>query len=854
MSLSLKIEKYSHGCRVTGFDVDSLHKTTRFLETLSLKEPGRVNNRMTMVLKKKYYGMTENRRELFIHRNTLQDYVGYMSESGYNTAQIRYNDIPLPPAANADYLIDDKYVLRDYQIPIVGELADDTYSRRLDLQTGKGKAVDLDTPIKIPGGWKPMRDIKLGDTIVAQDGTHTKVTGVYPQGKLPLWRVTFWDGRSVLACGEHLWQSFYVNTNEKNRWQVRNTHELMRLIRMPNPRVYVPLCESEDGPDLDLPIPPYTLGVILGDGCVTGKGVSISKGDVEIFDRIRMELLPGTLLKRVPSSELSWSLTRGEGVPRNAYMVALEELGIQGKHAWVKEIPDQYLLNPSRRQRLELLQGLMDTDGTVNVVSSGGAVSFCSTSYRLATGVQYLVRSLGGIASISIKRTTYMHNGMKKNGRDAYQVNIRHKKPSELFTLPRKKERTNDDNQYAKDLKLRVRSIDYAGMKEAQCISVDHPDRLFVVDDFIVTHNTFTTLAAVAEMGCRAVVMIPPKYFGIWRTALKETYGESATWREVSGSGELKQLIIDGLDNTITEDVIIISCVSYRVYIETYETYGENIEASGYMVAPPRFHEAIGAGVQINDEFQEDPGLYFRIDVYSNVKKQIYLSATPYTGNAYVTKMIDVMTPKETQCTIPEWDRYIDVLWLMYSDPTVTPKDYLTPFKNTYNHARYETQMLKKKRRLDTYFGYVRRTIDGLFVRNREPGQKALILCSTVNFIHVLTKYLKEEFPDLVINFHVAGCDYKKIHDNDITISTPKSAGTGVDIPNLRDTFLLVATGSEKDCVQIMGRTRPLKGWPDVTPRLTVLTCNNIPQHLRYMESNREVFAKKARHQKMARL
>lgn len=504
MSISLKIEKYSHGCRVTGFDADSLHKTTRFLETLSLKEPGRVNNRVQMVLKKKYYGMTENKRELFIHRNTLTDYVGHLSETGYPTAKIVYKDIPLPEAANASYLIDDKYQLRDYQIPIVTELADDTYTRRLDLQTGRGK--------------------------------------------------------------------------------------------------------------------------------------------------------------------------------------------------------------------------------------------------------------------------------------------------------------------------------------------------------------TFTTLAAVARMGCRAVVMIPPKYFGIWRTALQETYGDSTKWREVSGGGELKNLIMDGLDGSITEEVIIISCVSYRIYIEAYETYGENIEASGYAVAPPRFHEAIGAGVQINDEFQEDPGLYFRIDVYSNVKKQIYLSATPYTGNAYVTKMIDVMTPLETRCTIPEWDRYIDVVWLMYSDPTIQPKDYLTPFKNTYNHGRYETQMLKKQRRKDKYFADVYRAIEGLYVRDRKPGQKALVLCYTVAFIHELTEFLRERFPDLKINFHVSGCDYKKIQDNDITISTPKSAGTGVDIPNLRETFLLVATGSEKDCVQIMGRTRPLKGWPDHTPRLTVMVCNNIPQHGRYMESNREVFSKKARYQRMARL
>lgn len=392
---------------------------------------------------------------------------------------------------------------------------------------------------------------------------------------------------------------------------------------------------------------------------------------------------------------------------------------------------------------------------------------------------------------------------------------------------------------------------DYA---EAVCISVDHPDKLFVIKDHIVTHNTFCTLKAIADMGCRSLIMLPPKYFGIWETALEETYGDSVKWRKVSGGGPLKQLIIDGLDGTIEEEVILVSCVSYRNYIDAFEKYGDNIEASGYMVAPPRFHEVIGAGVQVNDEFQEDPGLFFRIDLYSNVQKQIYLSATPYTGNPYVTKMIDVMTPFETLCTLPEWNKFIDAVALLYSDPTVKPKDYLTPFKNTYNHARYETQMLKNKKRLEFYLKYVRRAVEGLYVRDRQEGQKALVLCATVKFIHMLTKYLQKEFPNLVIDYHVSGSDYTKLAKNDITVSTIKSSGTGVDIPNLRETIMLQATGSEKDNVQIMGRTRVLKDWPDVTPRFSYFVCNNIPQHIRYMREKQEFLQGKARYQRMARL
>lgn len=137
MAVSLKIESYSHGHRITGFDIDTLQKTTRFLETLSLKEPERVRNRMVMTLKKKYYGMTENKKELFIHRNSLDNYTNHLKEVGYPTAKLRYETVPVPTPEPATYSVDPKYVPRDYQVPIISELADPIYSRRLDLQTGK---------------------------------------------------------------------------------------------------------------------------------------------------------------------------------------------------------------------------------------------------------------------------------------------------------------------------------------------------------------------------------------------------------------------------------------------------------------------------------------------------------------------------------------------------------------------------------------------------------------------------------------------------------------------------------------------------------------------------------------------
>lgn len=566
--------------------------------------------------------------------------------------------------------------------------------------------------MKTPNDWVCIGDLKVGDSIIAWDGSVTVVTGVYPQGKLPLHQLVFEDGRSALACSEHLWSVLGVA-------EPLTTQELIQRL------------SNND----ELAIPAYA-----------------GKGGVEALKAFTTQ----------------HGLTTQSTLPAEG-----------GEVTQITVWTDTW-------DQAEVIRELMwEAGAVVKVMANDGSICLTASFNQ--------------------------------------QVKISH---------------------------INV-EVDYA---EAVCISVAHPDKLFVIKDHIVTHNTKTTLVAVAQMGCRSMVMIPPKYFGIWETALEETYGDSVKWKRVSGSGELKQLIIDGLDGTIEEDVLLVSCVSYRNYIETFEQYGENIEQSGYMVPPPRFHEVCGIGVQINDEFQEDPGLYFRIDLYSNVKKQIYLSATPYTGNPYVTKMIDVMTPPETHCTLPEWNRFIDTIALIYSDPSVKPKDYLTPFKNTYNHARYETQMMKNKRRLEFYLKYVRRAVEGLYVRDRVEGQKALVLCATVNFIHMLTKYLQKEFPDLVINYHVSGSDYNQLEKNDITISTIKSAGTGVDIPNLRETIMLQATGSEKDNVQIMGRTRVLRDWPDVTPRFSYFVCNNIPQHIRYMQEKQEFLKGKARYQRMARL
>lgn len=817
---------------------------TGFLEGLNLKEPKKLpGNRMVMELKKRYYGVFEDCSEVYIHRNSLPDLIGYLENRNIPRDLIKIVDIPVPKAETAHYDMFEKFVLRDYQELIVADiLRPEFHSARVDLQTGKGKAQPLDAKIKVPGGWKRMGDMQVGDEVISRDGSITKVDGVFPQGKKPIYQIVFADGRTTECCGEHLWTIYYVNTSKHKRWRTVDTYELIRMLQMPNPRIYVPLCEPENTVDAELDIAPYTMGALLGDGGFTGSGIIFSSADEELVENLRRELPPELQIRHKDAYDYYIANPNG-GYGCNPYTTTLKNYGLKGCDSSTKFIPDVYM-SGSPKQKFELLQGLFDTDGTVQ---KSGSITYCSTSYTLARQVQILIRSLGGIATIRPRTNTYTYNGEKRTGKEAYEVDIRFKVPSMLFTLKRKLDRINDDNQYSSKLKLRVTAINAVGSKEAQCISVTHPEHLYVTDEYIVTHNTLCSLAALAHKGVRCVVMVPPKYFGIWIKALKETYkgysDETLNWMTVSGSAELQKLIDRGIENDLEGvDVIVISNVTYRSYIDNYEKYGSKISELGFNCPPPRFHEAIGAGMQINDEIQEDPGLVFRIDMYTNISLQVYLSATPFTGNPYVTKMIDKMLPPETMVRLPNLDVYINVMCLRYCEPSIKPKDYLTPFKNTYNHARYETQMMKDRKRFNSYKTMVGNIAKGLFVNDQLPKQKLLLLCATVAFIEDVVNYLKERFPDLQINGHVSGSPFERLQKNDITVSTIKSSGTGVDIHNLREVGLLQFTDSRKDNIQILGRLRKLKDYPEVVPRLTYMACESIPHSMRYSQNKREHF------------
>jgi len=353
---------------------------------------------------------------------------------------------------------------------------------------GTGKAQPHSARVLTPAGWRRMGDIEVGDMVSTPDNGFARVRGKYPQGLQATYRITFADGRSTRATGDHLWK---VRLN--HAWRIRTTAEMIKILATGTRQsrsLAVPLCQAmtvrNGGAASLLPLHPYALGVMLGNGCFSAcGGINLTDFDQEVVDRVRLclEGSPFCLFHtNVDGRYRLGDLSRYGKQTRQT----IKDLRLLGTHSHTKFIPRAYL-EASIENRAELLKGLMDTDGTADKT---GGISFCTVSEQLRDDVLDLVRSLGGIAKVGTKCTFYTYNGEQRQGRTAFNISIRLTDPTIAFSLPRKLERVSSSHQYARCLYLNVVSIEPCEPEECSCIAIDHPDRLYVTDDFVVTHNT----------------------------------------------------------------------------------------------------------------------------------------------------------------------------------------------------------------------------------------------------------------------------------------------------------------------------------------------------------------------------
>lgn len=799
-------------------------------------------------LKEVYASSAVLQTEYRFHINTLREFEQLCREMMIPEVMIQHVDRPMYQPVLVDLPMKAAWigVEREEQTPLINYLTDLSLPRRfLGFRTGGGKMQPLDSLVKVPGSWKRMGDIQVGDMVTAVDGTPTRVDGVFPKGLQPIYRVTFADGRSTEAGADHLWKIFEAKGEVEKRWRVVDTLEVKRLAEKPQPRVYIPLCESEQSADISLPMDPYTLGALLGDGGWTTSRLSFTKSDPSVLEDIRSALPKG--MKITSHNQLEHSLVNESFGGGNPYLKILRELELVKTPSWEKFIPEIYF-DGSTQQRLALLQGLMDTDGTVNnPATSGAAPSFCSTSQRLALGVAYLVRSLGGIAKISLRQPSFTYKGIKKEGRMAYVVNIRFKKPSDLFRLPRKKERCNDNGQYTDILKLRVVSVEYIGEKEAQCISVEHPEHLYITDHFIVTHNTFCAATALSRIGQRVAIVVKADYIEKWMEDMVKLFDfEDGDVLVGQGSDDIKAILYMAQQGQLNAKVIILSVNSLQPYIKAYEDRGEAILDEGWPCIPPHFFEALGVGQRLIDEVHGMFHLQFKVDLFTHVPGSISLSATLITKNPLIKRMHLVMHPMHERCPVPPPKKYIDATAVhsMFERTELVARKARGP--RGYSHNGLEKVIQENKRMLANYLRVIERVLEAGYFRVQRPKKGALIFASTVAMCTIIRDHLRKLYPELRIERYVGTMNdpYENLMEADIKVSTLGSASTGHDIPNLTNVLQTICVDSDQANVQSMGRLRELE---EGMTQFHYWVYDDLPKTVEYHESKKIMLRERAR-------
>ena len=377
---------------------------------------------------------------------------------------------------------------------------------------GSGKSIPNSTIIPTPNGLRKVSEIKKGDLLFDQYGNPTKVLGAFPQGKKEVYEITFGDKRTAKCCIDHIWSVHKDTWKDKDKFKDYTLKEILEDkwekidSRGHKTHVFSIPCSKavKYNTTQELTVDPYLLGVFLGDGSCLEPGLTLSSNDKEIVEKIQLILGCPEVYKN--PSNYHWNFYKNNKHQR----VQTEE--IFGEYAenvcrysYEKSIPEAYKL-ASVEDRYKLIQGLMDTDGSIT--RSGGRyhVSFTTTSEKLKDDFIEVMGSLGYVCSCRIDSREGKYTTEK-----AYdiKINIPNSEKYKLFSLSRKKNIAKeciDKPQHRKYDRTTITNIKDLGYEEEMtCFYVDNEKHLFLMNDYIVTHNTSCLterIRTIIQNGC----------------------------------------------------------------------------------------------------------------------------------------------------------------------------------------------------------------------------------------------------------------------------------------------------------------------------------------------------------------
>jgi phage terminase large subunit-like protein len=370
---------------------------------------------------------------------------------------------------------------------------------------GTGKLLALSTLVPTPTGWTKMGELEVGDVVFDEQGRTTKVLATYDAIPTDPVRLTFSDGATIDAGGEHQWVTLTAMERKRlnrkgkdipDQWADKNsitTSELAATItygKRGDANHCIPVTKPLQLSNADLPLDPWILGAWLGDGSSYAAAITCHDDDSEHYVR---EMAVRGVEMRLASRRCNdqpvgtWVFGQqppqrdalGRMAPNGSITSLLNDMGVRGN----KHIPSAYLRG-SEKQRLDLLCGLIDTDGHIS--KSTGCVEFCSTKRELADGVVELATSLGQKPVLSIGDAKLYGRFTSKKYRVTWRPTI------VVATLPRKVAAHHPlGAQKMRSAHRMIVSSEPIVVQPMRCITVDSPNSMYLVSEgMIPTHNT----------------------------------------------------------------------------------------------------------------------------------------------------------------------------------------------------------------------------------------------------------------------------------------------------------------------------------------------------------------------------
>lgn len=333
--------------------------------------------------------------------------------------------------------------------------------------------LDLNTSILTAEGFKKVTELTYKDKVLNSDGEVCNIISFTDTDEVECYEIETTDGRKLISSYNHNHPIYYFGAIKQKDYKVTRgykheywtSEKIYNEIQKPHRKNKIFIEEFNDvhTKDKQLPVNPYVLGVLIGDGCLTCSGLRYCKPSQEVFNKVK---------SRLPEAEVRFS-SNGKDVIINdgGYIKKyIKEVGLD-VHSYEKFIPKEYKINLSKQQKLDLLQGLLDTDG----YQGKSCNEFSTTSKQLAIDVQQLVWSLGYRCTIKTRMGRYKKNGVIKETRLNYRVTI--------------------SNQRTK-AQCVIKSVTKVTPRKTRCITIDNPNHTIVTDNYLVTSNTGKSLLA----------------------------------------------------------------------------------------------------------------------------------------------------------------------------------------------------------------------------------------------------------------------------------------------------------------------------------------------------------------------